>query len=256
MLGEKYYSVRMRASQHGSHEKGGKHISGGERLITFSGLNQAVNDLLHKGLSHSRGTPDFMQIQFEGINEPIRPIYPLPVETNEVDTAEKGQALARELLKKAGIPEDMIDKAFLDIAAYSEVRGAVLFDIRSGKRIDDRNEKGVRVSRIDWPEPDFHQWASEHGMAANSRIKEALAIAAKVCEHPNIMAELCWSDDPDYITGYVSGKKMGYQRITKMKDAGDESGCRIFFVDGFIDTDSCINFLEKQPVLIQREEKR
>ena len=33
MKGEAYYSVRMRASENGPHEEGGKHISGGERLV-------------------------------------------------------------------------------------------------------------------------------------------------------------------------------------------------------------------------------
>ncbi|MDJ1631243.1 6-carboxyhexanoate--CoA ligase [Bacillus velezensis] len=79
-------------------------------------------------------------------------------------------------------------------------------------------------------------------MPEHSRIKEAHAIAAKVCAHPGIIAELCWSDDPDYITGYVAAKKLGYQRIAKMKNAGDESGRRIFFTDGSIDTESCIHF--------------
>lgn len=29
---------------------------GGERVITYSGLQEGVNDLLHKGFSHSKGT--------------------------------------------------------------------------------------------------------------------------------------------------------------------------------------------------------
>ncbi len=76
MREETYYSVRMRASRNAPHEQGGKHISGGERLITYSGLQEAVDGLLHKGFSHSRGIPDFMQIQLESINEPIETIPP------------------------------------------------------------------------------------------------------------------------------------------------------------------------------------
>ncbi|WP_415272808.1 6-carboxyhexanoate--CoA ligase [Bacillus siamensis] len=250
---ETYYSVRMRASRNAPHEQGGKHISGGERLITYSGIQEAVNGLLHKGFSHSRGTPDFMQIQLESVNGPIKTIRPLPITVHQTDTAEKGQAIARTLLQKAGIPPRMIEKAYQNIAEYAEARGAVLFDIRTGKRIDGRRERGVRVSRMDWPAHDFQKWALDHNMPENSRIKEAHAIAAKVCAHPGIIAEVCWSDDPDYITGYVASKELGYQRITKMKNDGDESGCRIFFTDGITDTESCIRFLEKQPVFIQRE---
>ena len=55
MKGEAYYSVRMRASENGPHEEGGKHISGGERLVPFIGLNDAVSDLLEKGMSNYAG---------------------------------------------------------------------------------------------------------------------------------------------------------------------------------------------------------
>lgn len=48
MKGEAYYSVRMRASENGPHEEGGKHISGGERLAPFIGVKDAVSDLLEK----------------------------------------------------------------------------------------------------------------------------------------------------------------------------------------------------------------
>lgn len=54
------------------HEQGGKHISGGERLITYSSLQEAVNGLLHNGFSHSRG-----QIQLKSANEPIKTIRTL-----------------------------------------------------------------------------------------------------------------------------------------------------------------------------------
>lgn len=71
---------------------------------------------------------------------------------------------------------------------------------------------------------------------------------------PAAIAELCWSDDPDYITGYVAGKKMGYQRITAMKEYGTEEGCRVFFIDGSNDVNTYIHDLEKQPILIEWEE--
>ena len=74
LLKENLYSVRMRAAQNGPHEKGGRHISGGEQLSTYENLKNAVNILLEKALSHSRGNPDFMQIQFEMIDEPIKKI--------------------------------------------------------------------------------------------------------------------------------------------------------------------------------------
>ena len=97
-----------------------------------------------------------MQIQFDLVNEPIKLVQPLRIETNETVSAEEGQALARELISRAGVPESAVEKAFQGIAEYWGVRGAVLFDIHSGRRIDGRKEKGVRVLRgLDWPEADF-----------------------------------------------------------------------------------------------------
>ncbi|MBD1379545.1 6-carboxyhexanoate--CoA ligase [Metabacillus arenae] len=255
MQGEKYYSVRMRSAKEGSHEQGEKHISGGELLSTYNDIKHAVNALLEKGLTHSRGRPDFMQIQFECINDPIKLVNPLQVMTNEVESAGKGQALARKLLEQAGIPRKSIEKAYDQITEYSGIRGAIMLDIHSGERIDDRKEKGVRVSRMDWLDTNFEKWADHCQIPQNPRVKEALVLATKVSEHPATIAELCWSDDPDYITGYVASKKLGYRRITKLKEFGDEQGCRIFFVNGLEDLNSYIHYLEKQPVFVQWEEK-
>ncbi|MCY8826586.1 6-carboxyhexanoate--CoA ligase [Bacillus atrophaeus] len=255
MREEKFYSVRMRASKNGSHEVGGKHLSGGERLTTYENMIHTVNALLEKGIYHSRGKPDFMKIQFECIDEPIQLVNPLHIETHEVESAEKGQVLARKLLEKAGIQKKMIDLAYEQIPECSGLRGAILFDIHSGKRIDQRKERGVRVSRMDWPDTNFDKWTKCYQMPRNSRIKEALVLATKVSKHPATIAELCWSDDPDYITGYVASKKLGYQRITKLKEYGNEGGCRIFFVDGLRDLETYIDYLEKQPVFIQWEEE-
>ena len=155
----------------GSHEDGGKHISGGERLIPFHEMKRTVNSLLEKGLSHSRGKPDFMQIQFEEVHEPIKTIQPLPVRTNEVSSPEEGQKLARLLLEREGVSREVIEKAYQQIISWSGVRGAVLFDIHSGKRIDQTKGKGVRVSRMDWPDANFEKWALRYHVPAHSRIK-------------------------------------------------------------------------------------
>lgn len=255
MQEEKYYSVRMRAAKDGSHKQGGKHISGGEMLSTFSDMRHAVNALLEKGLTHSRGTPDFMKIQFEAISEPIKLIKPLQIKTNKVASVEIGQALSWNFLEKSGIQRKIIEKAYKHMTEYSGTRGALLIDVHSGERIDDRNEKGVRVSRMDWLDTHFEKWAHYYNIPKNSRVKEALALATKVSEHPATVAELCWSDDPEYITGYVASKQLGYQRITQLKEYGDERGCRIFFVDCLEDLNEYIHYLEKQTILVQWEEE-
>lgn len=251
LIDEQMYSVRMRASQNGSHENGGKHISGGEQLTTYPNLEHVMHNLLEKALSHSRGNPDFIQIQCEVIEEPIKKIKPLRAETNDVKTIEEGHIVARNLLKKAGVPTESIEKAYNLIAECPQLRGAMLFDIRTNRRMDNRNERGVRVSRMDWVTANFEQWANHYNMSSSSRVREALVLASKVSNHPNTVAELCWSDDPEYITGYVASQELGYQRITKLKEQGDECGCRIFFVDGLCDVSLYIDYLEKQPIMLQ-----
>lgn len=254
LLKENLYSVRMRAAQDGPHEKGGKHISGGEKLSTYENLKDAVNGLLEKALFHSRGNPDFMQIQFEMVTDPIKKLKPLSIGTNHVSSVEEGQSVAWHLLEKAGVPMKSIQQAYEVMAECSELSGAILFDIRSGLRIDQRMGKGIRVSRMDWFQADFEKWANHYNMPQSPRVKEALVLATKVCAHPATVAELCWSDDPEYITGYVASKNLGYQRITQLKEYGNEQGCRIFFVDGLSDVQSYIDYLEKQPTLVQWEE--
>lgn len=255
MQPEKYYSVRMRAAKNKSLEQEEKHISGGEQLSTFDNINQTVNQLLAKGLTHSKGRPDFMQITCDLINEPITEVSPLEINTNKVDSVKKGQIIANELLEDAGVPRSILKKTWENISAYLDMKGAVLLSIHSGERMDNKINGGIRVSRMDWLESNFEKWSNHYQKSNNQRMKEALVLASKVSSHPATIAELCWSDDPEYMTGYVASKSLGYQRITQLKEQGDEKGCRIFFVDCLESLPSYINYLEKEPVFIQWKEE-
>ncbi|HLR69520.1 6-carboxyhexanoate--CoA ligase [Virgibacillus alimentarius] len=252
---EKYFSIRMRASKYASSEQDEKHISGGEALCTYDKIKDTVNTLLDKALSHSRGDPDFMQIQFDVLNDPIKKINPLFVSNNSVNSDKTGRELALKFLVQSGVSEKAIAKGYQHLIDQSELRGAILIDYQSGERVDNSNERGIRVSRMDWLQSDFERWAAFYNLPTNPRLKEALVLATKVNDHPLAIAELCWSDDPGYITGYVASKRLGYQRITKMKSPGDEQGCRIFFIDGTKYTNSYIHYLQKQPILISWRDK-
>jgi 6-carboxyhexanoate--CoA ligase len=71
-----------------------------------------------------------------------------------------------------------------------------------------------------------------------------------VLHAPGIVAELCWSDDPDYVTGYVADPTHGYQRISRMKAAGDGYGGRALFVRPEVwDAAAFVGYLEQHPVL-------
>lgn len=245
------YSVRMRAAQGGSHELGGKHISGGEVISSLDELRSSVDLLIKKALTHSRGVPDFLQIQCDAITEPIQFVPPLKVHTNTVETITEGQYVAKELLQQNGISAAVIEKAYEQLPQFSQ-SGALLIDAKTGKRIN--GEQSVRVSKMDWNETNFISWVKKNEFMPNERLKEALVLATKVSYHPATVAELCWSDDPDYVTGYVASKALGYQRITKMKEWGDDQGCRIFFVNTAYDIDTYISYLKTEPLFVYWEE--
>ena len=57
------YSLKMRAAQGGPHEKGGRHISGSERIIEKGAVNDEVLAMLERAKNHQRGEADFISIK-------------------------------------------------------------------------------------------------------------------------------------------------------------------------------------------------
>ena len=67
----------------------------------------------------------------------------------------------------------------------------------------------------------------------------------------SVRAEICWSDDPDYVAGYVASRHGGYVRFPHMKERGDPLGGRIYFVDAHsFDLVADEGYLESHPVLV------
>ena len=131
------------------------------------------------------------------------------------------------------------------------MRGAALVDIKSGQRLEPDTLRGIRVSRMD-VDPDAKKRIDTILGERNlhhPRVIEAWTLASKVAIYPQIVAELCWSDAPDYVAGYVASAQNGYQRITHLKQAGSLTGGRIFFVKPQTDIDSLIDRLQFEPVL-------
>ncbi|MDD1503771.1 6-carboxyhexanoate--CoA ligase [Lysinibacillus sp. CNPSo 3705] len=238
------YSIRMRAAER-SPELGEKHISGGERIGSKSQIEPIVKQLLNKASNHSRGDADFIQITVEKIaHNQIQYLPPLEITTVEAGSIEKAHSEARKILTSLGVSEHALNVAFHQLNSHQNLRGAIILNSKTGLRLDNRGEKGVRVSRIDWQDGNGE---------LNERVREALALATKVANSPFTIAELCWSDDPDYVTGYVSNRAIGYVRITPLKREGCESGGRIYFVSDEVELASFINYLESVPVLIRRD---
>lgn len=245
------YSIRMRSAEGGAHETGGRHISGAERLVKGETLQQMAAGMIERALSHSRGTADYIRITIEQVQEetllktPCLPIYSL-----ETENAAVGREQAKAVLVAAGVSLQAVQKGMEQLLTLPcSLRGAMLLDAESGERLDECEARGIRVSRMDIEdEASYRLWLKEKDYE-NIHIREAVVLASKVVAGPGVVAELCWSDDPEYTAGYVATPQ-AYTRFTHLKPLGSEIGGRIFFVEKDADIVQLTHFLERQPVCI------
>jgi 6-carboxyhexanoate--CoA ligase len=248
---DRLYSLRMRA------ERGGEHCSGAERIAPAGALPGLAAELVARALAHSNGTPDAVHCHIDRLPGPI-PCRPLPdVRTHAVPDWRAGRACARSLLLRAGVAAPAADAALQRLAngpapGGRVMRGAMLVDALTGKRLEADPGRGVRISRMDL-EPQARTGILATLAAAglgHQRVAEALVLAGKVLQAPGIVAEVCWSDDPDYLAGYVADPQLGYQRITCLKESGDGRGGRALFVrTAGLDLPALVAFLERQAIL-------
>lgn len=231
------FTVKMRASQ------GGRHVSGAERIVPVSRISSVFSALAERALRHSKGVPDFVNLKAEAAGD-VRRVPALPVTTFEVASVSEGWEKAKEILRAAGVARaDEICGRFRETYA---LRGAMLLDADTLERLDRSGGRGVRATNMDSSSPS--------PASAKNHFAEALVLASKVLSAPNIVAEVCMSDDPDYVTGYVATRVSGYCRITKLKEPGDEAGGRIFLYRGHReDVAATVDYLERQTVLVETE---
>ena len=246
------YSVRMRASCQS------QHLAGAERIVTEAAVGEMTAALTMRAMNRANGSVDSIHCSVERI-DPTRVRYEkLPdVFTYQVKGWQEGRQLAGRLLARAGVSVNIAARAVQLLANGagpdgSTMRGAVIMNATTGERLELDSSRGVRVSRMDLV-PRCRS-AFEHELASRGlghhRFLEALVLAGKVLSAPGIVAELCWSDDPDYTIGYVADPHGGYQRITELKPVGDSLGGRVFFIDpNAVAIDELIDYLECQPVL-------
>ena len=233
------YSVKMRASS------GGRHVSGAEKIVSVASVSKVASRLVERALSHERGTPDFINVKIESLPADILRLKALPVKTHVVTTPAEGRALAARLLAEAGIAN--ADEIMARFSETHSLRGAMLLDADTLERLEPDQSRGVRATYMD----DAASLAKGTAGVKN-HYAEAIVLATKVQNAPNIIAEICVSDDPDYVTGYVATRELGYRRITVLKEKGDPNGGRIFLYrgprDGVAET---IRYLEHEPVLVE-----
>ncbi len=246
------YSVRMRASCHD------RHLSGAERIVPLHAVAETTAALIERALSAHLGPPDRVHCNSEQIDPATVQFAKLPdVRSYQVASVQEGRRVATALLVDAGLSTDCAAHAVATLAEGagpegSVMRGAVLMDAATGERLEEDPVRGVRVTRMDILSscrPDVEVLLATAGLG-HHRVLEALVLSGKVLQAPGIIAELCWSDAPDYVTGYVSAPQSGYQRISQLKKTGDKRGGRVFFVDrSKVTLSALVEYLERQPVL-------
>ncbi len=231
------FSIKMRAS------RAGTHVSGAERIVPAAEAAQTAARLVERALCHAKGTPDFINVKIEDPGD-ILNIPALPVATIVTHTAAEGRARAAELLARAGI--ERIDEIMARFSETHGMRGAMLLDADTLERLEPDRARGVRATRMDDAD------SAAKGIATRkNHYAEAIVLASKVQQAPGIVGEICISDDPDYVTGYVATRTLGYRRITVIKDKGDPNGGRIFLYRGPREqVPETIRFLEQQSVLV------
>jgi 6-carboxyhexanoate--CoA ligase len=246
------YSVKMRSAQGGSHETGGRHISGAERVVEAAVIKQVATEMIDRALGHSRGCADFINLKIEAIAAAAFITVPLlAIQTLSATELTEGRQLAVQALIKAGVTAAGAESGLAQLMARKDgMRGAMLLSATSGERLDELGERGVRVSCMDIADDRQLDWHLAELGLTNIHVREAVVLAAKVVSAPGVIAELCWSDDLDYTTGYVA-TSTAYIRLPHLKQADDPAGGRAFFVTPGTIISDLIFYLEEQPVLVE-----
>ncbi len=233
------YSIKMRAA------KGDLHVSGAERIIPQEDISGAVSALTERALHHGLGRADFINIKMEEV-KPAQLEYldALPVNKRPAQTVEETYKIMREMLCELGLAAKADE--LIDILRHNHpMRGAVLYDVATSTRLEPDHERGIRVTYMDAA-------GAASSSSCKNHFREAIVLATKVVHAPGIIAELCLSDDPDYLVGYLASLKHGYVRLMPMKEMGNPHGGRVFIFDSTkAKAEEAIHYLEKQRVLVR-----
>lgn len=249
-----FYSIKMRAS------KGLKHVSGAERIVKQEEISENISALTERALHHGLGQADFINLKLQQVKEEeLQHLEALPVTSQFADSVEESFAILVAKLKKLGL-DDFVGLAKL-LQEVKPMRGAVLYDIATNSRLEPDQDRGVRVTYMDAAEDgsigvkeganSCNKASGKKPCSGKNHFREALVLATKVVNCPGILAELCISDDPEYVTGYIASKEFGYVRLSPLKQLGDRHGGRIFICDTRVaDKETIINYLEQVKVLV------
>ncbi len=241
----------MRAS------KGKHHISGAERIVSKGFLEETVNSLIRRALTHSRGIANSINLKIERIEGSPERISLLDIFEISDRWRYSVEEIILKLLLKVGVKEEVALNAYRSLMSGASpdgtvMRGAMLVQKETGKRLEPDRFRGIRATYMDFTEKALEEFRDLVGKKFNENFRDAVVLSSKVLNCRGIIAELCISDDPEYTTGYISLKGLGYVRIPDIKEKGWRFGGRAFFVDGCGNVEEIRNYLEKKAVLIDR----
>lgn len=237
------YSVKMRGAR--QEKEKSIHISGAEKLVSEKNLVACTSAFLDRALYHSKGQADFINLKVEKVaHEEILYLEALPVSTIVVNNPLEGTWKLKSLLEEIDVPH--VEVILEKMQETYGMRGAMLLNVDTMQRLEPDEERGLRATYMDQEE------MQGRFPAYKNHFQEALVLATKVAHAPGIIAEICISDDPDYVTGYIASATLGYVRISQLKEKGSPNGGRIFLYKGSQDeVPACIRYLEKQKVIVK-----
>ena len=238
------YSLKLRSAL--LEDGNEKHSAGAERLVNEEDILPTALALLHRGINRNEEPPDFVNLKIERISRnDVVELDALPVRTIQVSDADAGFLEMRKIMETMQLPN--VSAVLELLQSPQNMRGAMLLNVDTLERLEPNSDRGIRVTYMDAATTD----STAHSTLKN-HFREALILATKVAHAPHIVGELCISDDPDYVTGYVASRTLGYIRITHLKPFGSPFGKRIFLYrgdpNGIAD---CVEYLENQKVLIR-----
>jgi len=267
------------------------HISGAEGIYEEKDIRKVCNEYIQRALTHPKGKPDEIFITIEEIKQKPKKIPLLKIKTLKCESPQEAEKVIFKMLSDTGISLKAINGALKVLKSKKIMRGASLILNNSGKRAEPDKDRGVRVSRMGIEEnaeeklsqmlykivipaktghpqrlarariqskeigfrvkpgmTDAHDKMIKNNITT---VKEALILASKGASCPSVIVEVCISDDPDYTTGYISSKKLGYLRIPNIKKLGEMYGGRVVFIKEDAAVERLVGYLEKTPVIIK-----
>ncbi len=239
------FSIKGRSS------KEGKHISGAERIVEENEIISVLDWISQKII---RNQPDEIVLKIEKLKK--KPTFiqnTLPIKEFNFSSYIEANRFAIEILNSiTGIKKNRLNEIISLVhngasPSKDNMRGAMIVDER-GNRIELDKYRGVRTTNVDFIDrKDALNKALKYNL--KERTIDALAIATKNLNYPDLIAEYCISDEPDYTIGYVATKRF-YYRLNPLKKKSNNRGGRIYFVKISTNLKDLYNYLQNEPILI------